>query len=47
MEHCYQSYFHTKKDVIGTINDYIYWYNDERFQQKLSKRIPVEFKCAL
>ncbi|NFF40419.1 IS3 family transposase [Clostridium argentinense] len=44
---CYQSYFHTKEGVIGTIDDYIYWYNDEKFQQKLNNRTPVEFKCAV
>lgn len=42
----YQTYFHTKEDLINAIDTYIYWYNNERFQQKLNNRTPIEFKCA-
>lgn len=42
----YQTYFHTKEDLINAIDEYIYWYNNERFQPKLNNRTPIEFRCA-
>lgn len=42
----YQTYFNTKEELINAIDNYIYWYNNERFQFKLNNRTPIEFKCA-
>lgn len=43
----HQTYFHTKADLINAINDYICWYNNERFQEKLNNHTPVEFRCVV
>ncbi|WP_411829403.1 IS3 family transposase [Paenibacillus alginolyticus] len=29
------------------VEDYIYFYNYKRFQRKLKKRAPIEYRCAL
>lgn len=36
--------FKTKEEVIEAINRYIYFYNHERFQKKLSNLSPVEYR---
>ncbi|EHK2305029.1 IS3 family transposase [Clostridium perfringens] len=28
------------------MDEYIHWYNTERFQGKLNNRTPIEFRCA-
>lgn len=42
----YQTHFDTKEILIHAVDEYIYWYNNERFQQKLNNRTPIEFRRA-
>ncbi|TCZ69676.1 IS3 family transposase [Paenibacillus albiflavus] len=34
-------------DIHQAVEDYIYFYNYQRFQTKLKKRAPIEYRCAL
>ncbi|MFB5197374.1 IS3 family transposase [Neobacillus sp. KR4-4] len=40
----YLNSFKTEEEVINAINRYIYFYNHERFQKKLSNLSPVEYR---
>lgn len=34
-------------EIHQAVEDYIYFYNYQRFQDKLRKRAPIEYRCAL
>ncbi|HFD0308371.1 TPA: IS3 family transposase, partial [Clostridium perfringens] len=36
----------TFEELSDSIDEYIHWYNTERFQDKLNNRTPIEFRCA-
>ena len=42
----YQNKYDCKKELFNDIEKYIAWYNTERFQSKLKKRTPVEYRSA-
>ena len=37
----YQNSYNSKEELVKSINDYIYWYNNYRFQAKLKNMAPV------
>lgn len=39
--------FNTKESLIKSVDDYIHWYNNERFQSKLNNLTPIEFRCEM
>lgn len=41
-----QNKYNCKEELFNYIEKYIYWYNIERFQSKLKKRTPVEYRSA-
>ena len=42
----YQNSYQTFEELTDSIDEYIHWYNTERFQGKLNNRTPIEFRCA-
>ena len=42
----YQNSYQTFEELTDSIDEYIHWYNTERFQCKLNNRTPIEFRCA-
>ncbi|MBQ8998050.1 MAG: IS3 family transposase, partial [Clostridium sp.] len=43
----YQNSYNSKEELVKSINDYIYWYNNYRFQAKLKNMTPVEYRCHM
>ncbi|MFF2876022.1 transposase [Gottfriedia sp. NPDC057991] len=43
----YLNNFITKKEVIQAVNEYMYFYNNERFQAKLENRSPIEYRTTV
>ena len=41
----YQNSYSCREELIKSIDDYIYWYNNYRFQAKLKNMTPVEYRC--
>ncbi|PFM82696.1 hypothetical protein COJ46_02480 [Bacillus sp. AFS077874] len=37
----------TKKEVIQAVIEYMYFYNNERFQAKLENRSPIEYRTTV
>lgn len=42
----HQRFFETKAELFNSIHEYIYWYNNERFQCSLENRTPSEVRSA-
>lgn len=42
----YQNHFDTKEELFKAVSQYIYWYNNERFQTVLKNRTPIEARSA-
>ena len=43
----YQNSYSCREDLFNSINDYIHWYNNERFQSNLKNMTPVEYRCHM
>ena len=43
----YQNSYNSKEELVKSINDYIYWYNNYRFQAKLKNMTLVEYRCHM
>jgi len=43
----YINKFKTKDEVIQAVNEYMYFYNNERFQAKLKNRSPIEYRTTV
>ena len=43
----YQNSYSCKEELIKSIDDYIYWYDNHRFQAKLKNMTPVEYRCHM
>lgn len=43
----YQNSYSCSKELINAVNNYIHWYNNERFQAKLKNMTPVEYRCHM
>lgn len=43
----YLNNFKTKNEVIKAVNEYMYFYNNERFQAKLNNRSPIEYRTTV
>lgn len=43
----YINNFKTKNEVIKAVNEYIHFYNNERFQVKLKNRSPIEYRTTI
>ena len=43
----YRNSYNSKDELIKSIDDYIYWYNNCRFQAKLNNMTPVEYRCRM
>ncbi|MFZ7936447.1 IS3 family transposase [Bacillus thuringiensis] len=47
-EMLYLNHFRTEADLIQAIEEYIYFYNYKRFQQRLSNhRAPIEYRISM
>ncbi|NFC49208.1 IS3 family transposase [Clostridium botulinum] len=42
----YQNHFNTREELFKAVSEYIYWYNNERFQTVLKNRTPIEARSA-
>ncbi|MGL4572258.1 MAG: IS3 family transposase [Clostridium sp.] len=42
----YQNFFENKNELFNAIDNYIYWYNNSRFQSVLKNRTPTEVRRA-
>lgn len=43
----YQNSYTCREELIKSIDDYIHWYNNYRFQAKLKNMTPVEYRCQM
>lgn len=43
----YHNSYSCKEELIESINKYIYWYNNYRFQSRLNNMTPVEYRCHM
>ena len=43
----YQNSYSCSKELINAIDNYIHWYNNERFQANLKNMTPVEYRCHM
>ena len=43
----YQNSYNSKEELIKSIDDYIYWYNNCRFQAGLKNMTPAEYRCHM
>ena len=43
----YQNSYSCKENLIKSVDEYIYWYNNYRFQAKLNNMTPVEYRCHM
>ena len=43
----YQNSYSCKEELIKSIDDYMHWYNNYRFQAKLKNMTPVEYRCHM
>ena len=43
----YQNSYSCKEELIKSIDDYIYWYDNHRFQDKLKNMTPLEYRCHM
>lgn len=40
----YQNLYSYSKELINAIDNYIHWYNNEKFQSNLKNLTPVEYR---
>lgn len=40
------SFFETKENLFRAVDEYIYWYNNHRFQSVLKNHTPIEYRCV-
>ena len=43
----YQNSYSCKENLIKSVDEYIYWYNNYRAQSKLNNMTPVEYRCHM
>ena len=46
-EKLYLNQCNSEAEIHQAVEDYIYYYNYQRFQAKLKQRAPIEYRCAL
>jgi len=46
-EKLYIQQCNSEEEIHQAVEDYIYYYNYQRFQAKLKQRAPIEYRCAL
>ena len=43
----YQNSYSCEEELVKSIDDYMHWYNNYRFQAKLKNMTPVEYRCHM
>ncbi|WP_185151569.1 IS3 family transposase [Peribacillus simplex] len=43
----YLNHFESEEKIKAAIEDYIYFYNYQRFQKRLCHLAPIEYRCQM